>query len=98
MVDHQGQVKVRRLADGTLSVGHGPCEVAAYDSGNERLADGLPTAAQEGRKEFLHHGADAQALPARPRGQTGQFICSRTGHSHLLTKLSNKNNDKGEIY
>ena len=41
----KARVKVRRHADGTLSVWHGPRKLAAYDSGGERLADGLPAAA-----------------------------------------------------
>ena len=41
----RARAKVRRHADGTLSVRHGPRKLARYDSGGGRLADGLPVAA-----------------------------------------------------
>ena len=41
----KARVKVRRHADGTPSVWHGPRKLTAYDSRGERLADGLPAAA-----------------------------------------------------
>ena len=41
----KARVKVRRHADGTLSVWHGPRKLARYGPGGERLADELPTAA-----------------------------------------------------
>jgi len=41
----KARVKVRRHADGTLSVWHGPRKLARYGPGCERLADELPTAA-----------------------------------------------------
>ena len=41
----KARVKVRRHADGTLSIWHGPRKLARYGPGGERLADGLPAAA-----------------------------------------------------
>ena len=41
----KARVKVRRHADGTLSVWHGPRKLAKYSPGGEPLADGLPAAA-----------------------------------------------------
>ena len=41
----KARVKVRRHADGALSVWHGPRRLARYGSGGERLADELPVAA-----------------------------------------------------
>ena len=41
----KARVKVRRHADGTLSVWHGPRKLARYGPGGERLADELPAAA-----------------------------------------------------
>ena len=41
----KARVKVRRHADGTLSVWHGPQKLARYGPDGERLADELPAAA-----------------------------------------------------
>ncbi len=41
----KARVKVRRHADGTLSIWHGPRQLARYGPGGEQLADGLPAAA-----------------------------------------------------
>ena len=41
----EARVKVRRHADGALSVWHGPRRLARYGPGGERLADELPVAA-----------------------------------------------------
>ena len=41
----KARVKVRRHADGALSVWHGPRRLARYGPGDELLADDLPVAA-----------------------------------------------------
>ena len=76
----KARVKVRRHADGALSVWHGPRELARY-----RLRRRTPGRRAAGRRVGRgRRGVDTQAMPVRPRCQTGQSISSRTGHFYLF--------------
>ena len=92
----KAKVKVRRHMDGSLSVWHGASAAAALRRGRDAAPE-APGGGRLGgprRRPFPPPRRGPRATPpSLPRGggkgrnpdrETGQFICSKTGHIYLL--------------